>query len=103
MRAKVYDMSAGKPQTYHGILPVSLAVFMIMIVMAASCVKLKDKKAAYDKQEAYLLEEIAKQEQRAVEIEEYAKYKQTKQYIEDMAKEKLGLVYKDEIIFEAEN
>ena len=49
------------------------------------------------------LEQIEEQNKRSEEIEEYRKYTKTKQYVEDMAKEKLGLVYKDEVIFEAEN
>lgn len=36
------------------------------------------------------------------EISDYEAYVQTKKYIEEMAREKLGLVYKDEIIFQAE-
>lgn len=37
------------------------------------------------------------------EIGDYEAYVQTKKYIEEVAREKLGLVYKDEIIFQAEN
>ena len=51
----------------------------------------------------YLVEQIEEQERRSEEIEEYRKYTQTKQYVEDLAKERLGLVYKDEIILEADN
>ena len=36
------------------------------------------------------------------EIEELKKYVQTKKYVEEVAKERLGLVYKDEILFKAE-
>ena len=54
------------------------------------------------KREQYLLEKIEEQNARSEEIEEYRKYMQTKQYVEDMAKSKLGLVYPDEIIFEAD-
>jgi len=36
------------------------------------------------------------------EISDYEAYVQTKKYIEEIAREKLGLVYKDEIIFQSE-
>lgn len=36
------------------------------------------------------------------EISDYEAYVQTKKYIEQIAREKLGLVYKDEIIFQSE-
>ena len=65
--------------------------------------ELKEKKTAYEKKENYLIEQIEEENARSEEIEEYREYMQTKQYVEDMAKEKLGLVYEDEIIFEADN
>jgi cell division protein DivIC len=48
--------------------------------------------------------ETRKQEEleRKEEIAEYKAYTKTKKYIEDMARGKLGLVYEDDIIFEAE-
>ncbi|MBP1753800.1 MAG: hypothetical protein H6Q59_198 [Firmicutes bacterium] len=48
--------------------------------------------------------ETRKQEEleRKDEIADYKAYTKTKKYIEDMAREKLGLVYKDDIIFEPE-
>lgn len=36
------------------------------------------------------------------EVSDYEAYVQTKKYIEEMAREKLGLVYEDEIIFQAD-
>lgn len=36
------------------------------------------------------------------EISDYEDYVQTKKYVEEIAREKLGLVYKDEIIFQSE-
>ena len=76
---------------------------MLVVVLHVGSLRLLEKKAAYDKKEAYLLEEIEKEERRTEEIEDYRKYTRTKQYVEDLAKERLGLVYKDEIIFEADD
>lgn len=44
-------------------------------------------------------EELIKEQE---EISDYSSYVKTKKYIEEVAREKLGLVYKDEIIFKAE-
>ena len=96
-------MRTNKPRNLLSIVTVSVIVVMLVVVLHVGSLRLLEKKAAYDKREAYLLEEIAKEERRTEEIEEYRKYTRTKQYIEDLAKERLGLVYKDEIIFEADN
>ncbi len=96
-------MRTNKPRNLLSIAIVSVIVVMLVIVLRVGSDRLSDKKAAYDKKEAYLIEQIEKEHKRADEIEEYRKYTRTKQYIEDLAKERLGLVYKDEIIFEAEN
>ena len=52
---------------------------------------------------AELNEAIEKEEDEAKEIQKKKAYVQTKKFIEEMAREKLGLVYKDEIIFKAED
>ena len=86
-----------------GMFLVTAVVAMIVLVVLFKSNELRDKKAAYEKRENYLIEQIEEQERRSEEIEEYRKYTQTKQYVEDMAKERLGLVYKDEIILEADD
>lgn len=81
---------------------ISVAVLLIWVVLFVKSSDLKERKETYVKREQYLLEKIEEQNARSEEIEEYRKYMQTKQYVEDMAKSKLGLVYPDEIIFEAD-
>ncbi len=49
-----------------------------------------------------LKDDIEQEKEQAKDIQEMKAYVQTKKYIEEMAREKLGLVYKDEIIFKAE-
>ncbi len=51
---------------------------------------------------AELNDDIDQENEQAKELEEQKAYVQTKKYIEEMARKKLGLVYKDEIIFKAE-
>jgi len=103
VKKKRTAMNTYKPKNLLSMGLITIIVVMMVAVISVSCGRLREKKASLEKEEAYYLEQIAAQEKRAEEIEEYAKYKQTKQYVEDMAKERLGLVYKDEIIFEAEN
>ncbi|WFR57186.1 septum formation initiator family protein [Anaerocolumna sp. AGMB13025] len=52
---------------------------------------------------AELKDDIDQAKDEAKEIKEQKAYVQTKKYVEEMAREKLGLVYKDEIIFKAED
>ncbi|MBR6004093.1 MAG: septum formation initiator family protein [Lachnospiraceae bacterium] len=92
-----------KNQNFRNMTMITFVVAMILVVVFFKNAELREKKAGYEKREQYLLEQIEEQNKRSEEIEEYRKYTQTKQYVEDMAKEKLGLVYKDEVIFEAEN
>jgi len=94
-------MRSSKPANFGSMILVSIVVVMVLVVIFFKNQELDTKKNALLKKESYLLEQIDAQNERSEEIEEYRKYMQTKQYIEDMAKSKLGLVYKDEIIFEA--
>lgn len=96
-------MNSYRPRNLLSMVTVSVIVVMLVIVLRVSCGRLEEKKAALEKDEAYYIAQIEKEEKRTEEIEEYRKYTQTKQYIEDLAKERLGLVYDDEIIFEAQN
>ena len=64
------------------------------------CLVCKNKE--YMAQEAELEAQIEAEANRAEEIDELEKYVGTDEYVEDVAKEKLGLVYPNEILFEAE-
>lgn len=88
-------------QGFGSMLLVAFVAAIIIGIVQYNSIELKEKKTSYEKREAYLLEQIDEQKERALDIEEYKKYITTKQYIEDMARSKLGLVYPDEIIFEA--
>lgn len=99
-RRDIYKKSISKLPSY---ILISLVVLMVVVLLSIKSNELKEQRAAYESRDKYLTEKIAEQEERSEEIEEYSKYMQTKQYIEDIAKDKLGLVYEDEIIFEADN
>ena len=89
-------------QNRLGMVCVTVVVGMMFIVILISSVGLKGKQEAYIKREEALMEQIAQEEKRVEELEEYEKYTKTAKYVEEVAKEKLGLVYEDEIIFQAE-
>ena len=103
MNRSTMAMRAQRPANLGSMMLVTVVVAMILCVVFFKNKELNEKKATYEKREQYLLEKIEEQNERSEEIEEYRKYMQTKQYIEDMAKSRLGLVYKDEIIFKAED
>lgn len=81
---------------------VTVAVFMLLVVVSIGSIELKQKQEEYLKKQAQLEEQIAAEEQRAQDLVELRKYTQTKAYIEEVAKEKLGLVHSDEIVFKIE-
>ena len=92
-----------KRQNRFGMFLVSIAMLMMLIVVAVSSAGLREKKEAYQQKELALQEQIEAEEERALEIGEYEKYTQTKKYIEEVARDKLGLVYEGEILFKDEN
>lgn len=91
-----------RPGNLGSMAVISFVVIAIMVVILIQESALKEKMAGLEKREQYLISQIEEQNRRSEEIEEYRKYTQTKKYVEDMAKARLGLVYKDEIIFETE-
>ena len=82
---------------------VTIAVLMVLIVVAFNSVGLRQKQEAYAARISQLEQQIAEETQRTEEIEEYSKYTKTKKYVEEVAKDKLGLVYEGEIIFKSED
>lgn len=84
------------------LLLVAGVVLLLCLGMSYQQVRLESQGKACEKRLTELEKELAKEQKRAEDIEDYKAYVQTKKYIEEEAREKLGLVYPDEIIFEAE-
>lgn len=84
------------------LLLVAGVVLVLCVAVSYSQIKLEAQSQACERQIKELEKELAEEEKRAEDIEDYEAYVQTKKYIEEEAREKLGLVYPDEIIFEAE-
>lgn len=102
MAKKKKMMMRRRSANVGSMIAITLVVAAILIVVLIKNNELETKKAALNSREQYLLSQIEIQNERSEEIEEYRKYTQTKKYVEDLAKSRLGLVYKDEIIFETE-
>lgn len=81
---------------------VTIAVLMVLIVVAVKGIELRQKQETYTARITQLEEQLAQEAQRSEDIEEYRKYTQTDKFVEEVAKDKLGLVYEGEIIFKPE-
>ena len=92
-----------KRQNRFGMFLVSIAVIMMLVVVAFKSAELRAKKEAYHQKELVLQQQIEAEEERALEIEEFEKYTQTMKYIEEVARDKLGLVYDGEVLFKDED
>ena len=82
---------------------VTIAVCMLLVVVAVKSVELRNKQETYAARIAQLDSQIEEEKQRAEDIEEYEKYTKTTKFVEEIAKDKLGLVYEGEIIFKPED
>jgi len=84
------------------ILMISCVIVVLAVMLSIASISLQKKNQNYKAQEAELAKQLEEEEQRAEEIDELEEYVGTDEYIEDVAKDKLGLVYPNEILFEAE-
>ena len=89
-------------QNRLGMMLVSIVVLMMCLVMVVSMFSLKKKRDGYLEREQSLQQQIDAETKRAEDLKEYEKYTKTAAYVEEVAKDKLGLVYEDEMVFQAE-
>ena len=84
------------------ILLIICVIVVLGVTLSVASISLHKKNQEYKVQEAELEKQLEEEALRAEEIDELEEYAGTDEYIEDVAKEKLGLVYPNEILFEAE-
>ena len=77
-------------------------IVVLGVTLSIGSISLHKKNNEYKAREAELESQLDQEATRAEEIEELEEYVGTDEYVEDVAKEKLGLVYPNEILFEAE-
>ena len=79
-----------------------VAVILVLgITLSVASISLHAKNREYKAKESELEAQIEAEELRSEEIDDLETYVGTDEYVEDVAKEKLGLVYPNEILFEA--
>lgn len=83
-----------------------VAIAAIVLTLLAGLLvqsqELRAKNRQYEERKAELQQQISDEELRAEEIQNLHEYVNSTEYIEKLAREKLGLVYRDEILFQAE-
>ena len=84
------------------ILLISSVIIILGITLSVASISLNAKNREYITQEAELRRQLEAEQVRAEENDELENYVGSDQYVEDVAKDKLGLVYPNEILFEAE-
>ncbi|BCN28985.1 hypothetical protein bsdtb5_02800 [Anaeromicropila herbilytica] len=82
---------------------IAIVVLLICGIVTFKRLGLDQERKAYAKQMVEVQQELTDEKARTKDLEEQKAYMKTKKYIEEIAREKLGLVYKDEIIFKADN
>ncbi len=84
------------------ILMISGVILILGVTLSVASISLQAKNREYKAQEAELEKQLEEEAARSEEIDELEEYVGTDEYVEDVAKDKLGLVYPNEILFEAE-
>ena len=90
-------------QNRLGMILVTGVVVSLCLVLMFSMMSLKKKRDGYVERQESLEQQIEAENKRAEDLVEYEKYTKTAAYVEEVAKDKLGLVYEDEIVFQAED
>ncbi|MDO4322729.1 MAG: septum formation initiator family protein [Lachnospiraceae bacterium] len=86
----------------RGMIAIAAVVMVLLVGLLVQSQKLSTQNEKYTAQKAELEQQIKDEEMRTEEIENLKDYVNSTEYIEKIARDKLGLVYKDEILFQAE-
>lgn len=84
------------------VLSICGVIILLSGILTVGSISLQAKNRAYKQQEAELNARLKEEKERSEEIKDLEEYVGTDEYIEDVAKDKLGLVYENEILFQAE-
>ena len=87
----------------RGMVAIALVVMILLVGLLVQSQKLSSQNRQYEAKKSELEQRISDEELRAGEIKNLDDYVNSTEYIEKVAREKLGLVYEDEILFQAEN
>ena len=87
----------------NNFLVITLVVLFLCGVLTYKTISLSEQTAQYQATIDEYEKDMDKLEQEKEDITELKEYVESDRYIEEMAREKLGLVYEDEVIFEADD
>lgn len=98
------EQARGRRKGQHklSILLITGVLVILGGTVAVASIPLHKQNRSYMKQEAELKKQLEKEAAYSEEIDELEEYVGTDEFVEDVAKDKLGLVYPNEILFEAE-
>lgn len=102
-RSRTPEFARQKNENRLGMTVSFIAVVLLACVLAFNSRSLIEKEKAYAQREEELKTLIEQENARTAELLELETYTKTKMYAEQIAKDKLGLVYKNEIIFQEKN
>jgi cell division protein FtsB len=100
---KVINLRRKRKARRTGLSIIAIMVLLICGIVTYKRLELDKANAKSVSRIEELNAQIEQAKEESEDIKEKKAYMQTKKYIEEMAREKLGLVYKDDIIFESED
>lgn len=100
MRVKKKKMQKTTRISMHIITAVVMVFFCLLTYKTVS---LKEQVAEYEAKMEDYQKDIQNLEEEREHIEAMKEYVKTDRYVEKVAREKLGLVYEDEVIFQADD
>ena len=86
-----------------GMIVIAVVVVVLISVMLMQSSGLKKKIAAFQVSNEALEEQIQVEQDRAESLKTLPDYVNSDEFVEKTAREKFGLVYEDEIIYQADN
>lgn len=87
----------------RGMAAIAAIVMILLVGLLVQSQKLSAQNRQYELRKSELQQQIADEELRADEIGNLPDYLNSTEYIEKLARDKLGLVYRDEVLFQAED
>ena len=87
----------------RGMVAIAGIVMVLLVGLLVQSQQLTEQNALYESRKAELEQQIKDEEMRAGEIATLEEYVNSDEYIASVARDKLGLVFEDEILFQAED
>ncbi len=87
----------------RGMVAIAGIVMVLLVGLLVQSQQLTEQNALYESRKAELEQQIKDEEMRAGEIANLEEYVNSDEYIASVARDKLGLVFEDEILFQAED